>query len=90
MESGKYGRSERCLLMNPPSDNSKPMGTSLLGHLVIPPIYGQVDRYKIQAPVSNKKNQMHIFKGFEDQSDTMIVDTQTHYLMEQDPVLLQD
>jgi hypothetical protein len=32
---------------------------------------------------------MHIFKGFEDQSDTYH-DTQTHYLMEQDPLLLQD
>jgi hypothetical protein len=32
---------------------------------------------------------MHIFKGFEDHSDTYH-DTQTHYLMEQDPSLLQD
>ena len=32
---------------------------------------------------------MHIFKGFEDQSDTYH-DIQTHYLMEQDPSLLQD
>jgi hypothetical protein len=32
---------------------------------------------------------MHIFKGSEDQSDTYH-DTQTHYLMEQDPSLLQD
>ena len=32
---------------------------------------------------------MHIFKGFEDQSDTYH-DTQTHYLMEQDLLLLQD
>jgi hypothetical protein len=32
---------------------------------------------------------MHIFKGFEDQSDTYH-DTWTHYLMEQDPSLLQD
>ena len=32
---------------------------------------------------------MHIFKGFEDQSDTYH-DTQTHYLTEQDPSLLQD
>jgi hypothetical protein len=32
---------------------------------------------------------MHIFKGFEDQSDTYH-DTRTHYLMEQDPSLLQD
>ena len=32
---------------------------------------------------------MHIFKGFEDRSDTYH-DTQTDYLMEQDPSLLQD
>jgi hypothetical protein len=32
---------------------------------------------------------MHIFKCFEDQSDTYH-DTQTHYLMEQDPLLLKD
>jgi hypothetical protein len=32
---------------------------------------------------------MHIFKGFEDQSDTYH-DTRTHYLMEKDPSLLQD
>jgi hypothetical protein len=32
---------------------------------------------------------MHIFKGFEDQSDTCH-DTRTHYLMKQDPLLLQD
>ena len=32
---------------------------------------------------------MHIFKCFENQSDTYH-DTRTHYLMEQDPLLLQD
>ena len=32
---------------------------------------------------------MHIFKSFEDQSDTYY-DTQTHYLMEQEPSLTQD
>jgi hypothetical protein len=32
---------------------------------------------------------MHIFKCFENQSDTYH-DTQTHYLMEQDPLLLKD
>jgi hypothetical protein len=32
---------------------------------------------------------MHIFKGFEDQSDTYH-DTWTHYLMEQEPSLIQD
>jgi hypothetical protein len=32
---------------------------------------------------------MHIFKGFEDQSDAYH-DTRTHYLMEQEPSLIQD
>jgi hypothetical protein len=32
---------------------------------------------------------MQIFKGFEDQSDTYH-DTRTHYLMEQEPSLIQD
>ena len=32
---------------------------------------------------------MHIFQCFENQSDTYH-DTQNHYLMEQDPLLLQD
>jgi hypothetical protein len=32
---------------------------------------------------------MHIFKFFENQSD-IYLDTQTHYLMEQDPLLLKD
>jgi hypothetical protein len=32
---------------------------------------------------------MHIFKGFEDQSDTYH-DTRTHYLMEQELSLMQD
>jgi hypothetical protein len=32
---------------------------------------------------------MHIFKCFENQSDTCH-DTWTHYLMEQDPLLLKD
>jgi hypothetical protein len=32
---------------------------------------------------------MHIFKCFENQRDTYH-DTQTHYLMEQDPLLLKD
>jgi hypothetical protein len=89
MESGMYDRNEQWLFSNSPSGNSKPMDTSLLGHPVIPPRHGQVDKYKIQAPVRNKRNQMHIFKGFEDQSDTYH-DTRTHYLMEQEPSLIQD
>ena len=32
---------------------------------------------------------MHIFKGFEDKSDTYY-DAQTRYLMEQEPSLMQD
>jgi hypothetical protein len=31
------------------------MGTGLLGHPVIPPRHGQVDKYKIQAFVRKKK-----------------------------------
>jgi hypothetical protein len=89
MESGKYARSERWILMNLPIGKSKPMGTRLLGHPVIPPKYGQVDRHNNHTPVKDKKNEMHIFKGFEDQSDTYH-DTWTHYLMEKDPFLLQD
>jgi hypothetical protein len=37
MKSGKYGGSGRWPFMNPPSGNSNPMGTNLLGHPVIPP-----------------------------------------------------
>jgi hypothetical protein len=36
MESGKYSGSVRWILMNPPSGNSKPMGTIFLGHPFIP------------------------------------------------------
>jgi hypothetical protein len=55
------------------------MGTNLIGH---------VERHKVQAHVRNKKNQMHILKCFENQSDAYD-DTRTHYLMEQDPFLLK-
>jgi hypothetical protein len=48
-----------------------------------------VDKYNIQAPVRNKKKHMHIFKGFEDQSDTYH-DTRTHYLMKQEPSQIHD
>jgi hypothetical protein len=34
------------------------MGTSLLGHPVIPPKHGQVDKYMIQVPV-RKKNELN-------------------------------
>jgi hypothetical protein len=72
-----------------PSGKPKPTGTGLLGHPVNPPRHGQVGKRKIQAFVRNKRKQMHIFKGFDDQSDTYH-DTQTHYLMEQEPSLTQD
>jgi hypothetical protein len=39
-----------------PSGNSKPMGTGLLGHPGVPSIHGQVDKYKIQAFIRNKRN----------------------------------
>jgi hypothetical protein len=79
----------RCLFRNPPSGNSKPMDTGLLGHPVIPPRHGQVDKHKIQAPVRNKGIKCTYSKVFEDQSDTYH-DTRTHYLMEQEPSLMQD
>jgi hypothetical protein len=50
-----------------PSGKPKPMGTCLLGHPVNSPNHGQVGQCKIQAVVRDKRNQMHIFKGFNDQ-----------------------
>jgi hypothetical protein len=41
--------------MNPPSGISNIMGTSLLGHDVIPPRCGQVERHKVQAHIRGKK-----------------------------------
>jgi hypothetical protein len=67
----------------------KPKDTGLLGHLVNPPRHGQVGKCKIQAFVRNKRNQVHIFKGFDDQSDTYH-DIRTNYHMEQEPSLTQD
>jgi hypothetical protein len=64
----------------PPSGKPKPTDTGLLGHPVNPPKHGQVGKCKIQAIVRNKRNQMHIFKRFDDQSDTYH-DTWTNYLM---------
>ena len=56
MKGGKYGGSGRWPFMNPPSGNSNPMGTSLLGHRVIPSKCGQVEKNKVQAHVRSKKN----------------------------------
>jgi hypothetical protein len=50
-----------------PSGKPKPMGTGLLGHPVNSPKHGQVGKCNIQAVVRDKRNQMHIFKGFNDQ-----------------------
>jgi hypothetical protein len=49
-----YDGNRRWSFINPPSGNSKSMDTSLLGHPVIPPRHGQVDKHNIQAPVRNK------------------------------------
>jgi len=51
MKSGNYGRSERWPFMNPPSRNSNPMGTILLGQPVIPARCGQVEKHKVQAHI---------------------------------------
>jgi hypothetical protein len=77
MKNGKYSGSGQWPFMNPTSGNSNPMGTILHGHPVIPPRCGKVERHKVQAHVRRKNNQMHIFKSFEDKSDTYH-DTQTH------------
>jgi hypothetical protein len=50
-----------------PSSKPKPMDTGLLGHPVNSPNHGQVGQCKIQVVVRDKRNQMHIFKGFNDQ-----------------------
>jgi hypothetical protein len=50
-----------------PSGKPKPMGTLLLRHPVNSPKHGQVGKCNIQAVVRDKRNQMHIFKGFNDQ-----------------------
>jgi hypothetical protein len=65
------------------------MDKSLLGHPVIPPRHGQVDKHKIQALVGNKGFKCTYSKVFEYQSDTHR-DTRSHYLMEQEPSLMQD
>jgi hypothetical protein len=49
------------------SGKPRPMGTGLLGYPVNLPEHGEVGLCKIQAVVRDKRNQMHIFKGFNDQ-----------------------
>ena len=54
-------------LQKSPSGKPKPMGTGLLGHPVNLPKHGQVGQCKIQAVVRNKRSQMHISEGYNDQ-----------------------
>jgi hypothetical protein len=54
-------------LQKSPSGKPKPMGTSLLGHPVNLPKHGQVAQCKFQAVVRDKRDQMHTFKGYNDQ-----------------------
>jgi hypothetical protein len=67
MKQWCYDGSGRWLFRNSPSGKPKPMGTGLLGHPVNSPKHGHVGKCKIQAIVRDKRNQMHIFKGFNDQ-----------------------
>ena len=89
MEKWCHDGSGRWLSEIPLNGKPKPTDIGLLGHPVNPPKHGQVGKCKIQAVVRNKRNQMHIFKRFDDQSDTYH-DTWTNYLMEQEPLLIQD
>jgi hypothetical protein len=66
-----------------------PKGTNLLGHYVIPPGMDKLKGIIPRKRHETKENSMHIFKCFENQSDTYH-DTQNHYLMEQDSLLLQN
>jgi hypothetical protein len=43
------------------------MGIGLLGHPVNPPNHGQVGQCKIQAVIRDKRSNMHISKGYNDQ-----------------------
>jgi hypothetical protein len=54
----------------PPVANQNLQTQACQGTLSIPQTHGQVGKCKIQAIVRNKRNQMHIFNGFDDQSDT--------------------
>jgi hypothetical protein len=54
-------------LQKSPSGKPKPMGTGLLRHPVNLPKHGQVGKCKIQAFVRDKRDQMHTFKGYNDQ-----------------------
>jgi hypothetical protein len=67
MKQWCYDGRGRWIFINPPSGKPKPMSTGLLEHPVSSPKHGQVGKCKIQAVVRDKRNQMHIFKGFNDQ-----------------------
>jgi hypothetical protein len=64
-----------------------PKGTNLLRHSIIPPRYGQVKRNKVQAQVIEKKRIKCTYSNVL-RIRVTYYDTQTHYLMEQDPLLL--
>ena len=64
-----------------------PKGTNLLGNSVIPPRYGQVKRHKFQAHVMKQKRIKCTYSNVL-RIRVTYHDTQTHYLMEQDPLLL--
>jgi hypothetical protein len=70
----------------PPVANQNLQSQACWGTLSIPP---NMVKCKIQAIVRNKRNQMHKFNGFDDESD-VYHDTRTNYLMEQEPSLTQD
>jgi hypothetical protein len=68
MQEWCYDGSKRWLFRNPPSGEPKPTDMGLLGHPVNPPKHSQVGKCKIQAVVvRDKRNQKHVFKGFNDQ-----------------------
>jgi len=76
-------------LQKSPGGKPKPMGTSLLGNPVNPPNHGQAGKCKIQAVVRNKRNKMHISKGYNDKKNDTYYDTWTNYLMEQESSPIQ-
>jgi len=65
-------------------------GNQLTRTLCHPPKYEQVKEHNFQANVMERRRiQCNIFECFKNQSDTYH-DTRTHYLMEEDLLLLQD
>jgi hypothetical protein len=67
-----------------------PKGTNLLGHSVIPPRYGQVEEHNFQANVMKQKRIQCTYSNVLRIRVTHTIIPQTHYLMEQNPLLLQN